>query len=45
MYEKPSLTRIGSFREVTRGGTFGGVFDNAADNYFELFFTGSPTTS
>jgi len=45
LYEKPSLTRIGSFREVTRGGTFGGAFDNQADNWVEFFFTGSPTTS
>ena len=45
MYEKPHLTRFGSFREITRGGSLSGNFDTSASNWVEFFFTGSPRTS
>lgn len=45
MYEKPTLQRYGTFREVTRGGSSSGNFDTSASNWIEFFFTGSPGTS
>ncbi|TVR59516.1 MAG: lasso RiPP family leader peptide-containing protein [Gemmatimonadales bacterium] len=45
MYEKPCLTRFGSFREITRGGSRSGNFDTSASNWVQFFFTGSPGTS
>jgi hypothetical protein len=43
VYEKPSLVRFGSFREVTLGGRERGHFDFAADNIWEFFFTPTPS--
>lgn len=45
MYEKPSLVRFGSFREVTRGGEGAWSLDWAADSWREFFFHETPTTS
>ena len=44
MYEKPTLQRYGTFREVTRGGSNSGNFDSSASNWIEFFFSG-PRTS
>lgn len=45
MYEKPSITRFGTFREITRGGPRDWAIDLAADSWKELFFQQTPTTS
>ncbi len=45
MYEKPSLQRFGTFREVTRGGSRSGNFDSSHSNWAEFLFTGSPSRS
>jgi len=43
MYQKPSLRRFGTFREVTRAGTMSGFGDTGGGIY--RFLTTSPTTS
>lgn len=45
MYEKPTLVRFGSFREVTRGGPWAWGLDFAADSWKDFFFHDEPTTS
>jgi len=45
MYVKPSLTRFGSFREVTRGGGWALSVDWAADDVREFILHETPTTS
>jgi hypothetical protein len=45
MYEKPSLVRFGSFRDVTRGGGLAWSVDFAADTIREFLFHETPTTS
>jgi hypothetical protein len=43
MYKKPSLERFGSFRELTRGGSFPASGDTTG-NWFADLITG-PTSS
>ena len=43
MYQKPSLQRFGTFREVTRGGTRSGFGDTGGGIW--RFLLTSPTTS
>jgi len=38
MYEKPSLQRFGTFREVTRGGSSSGNFDSSHSNWRVLLY-------
>ena len=45
MYNKPTLVRFGTFREVTQGGPINLAIDLAADNLRELFFHETPTAS
>jgi hypothetical protein len=44
MYVKPSLTRFGSFREVTRGGDWAWAIDSAG-GIWDTFLHTEPTTS
>lgn len=44
-YEKPSLIRFGSFREVTRGGGRAWALDFAASTWREFLLHRTPTTS
>jgi len=44
MYVKPSLTRFGSFRELTRGGPLSLDIDSAGGLWDTLFHT-EPSTS
>jgi hypothetical protein len=43
MYQKPSLQRFGTFREVTRGGVRRG-FGDSSGGFFRFIHT-RPTTS
>ncbi|HEU5208839.1 MAG TPA: lasso RiPP family leader peptide-containing protein [Longimicrobiales bacterium] len=45
MYQKPSLKRLGSFREITRGGGFAWALDFAADGWREFLLHETPTAS
>lgn len=45
MYEKPSLSRYGTFREVTRGGPVAFDIDTAANGLRDLFFHTEPSAS
>ena len=36
MYEKPTLVRFGSFRELTKGGSLVGNFDSAGDAWADF---------
>lgn len=44
MYQKPSLQRFGTFREVTRSGTQLGFGDTSAGSWIAFLIT-SPSTS
>jgi hypothetical protein len=42
MYQKPSLVRFGSFREVTRGGPVAFALDFSASNLRDFLFNETP---
>jgi hypothetical protein len=42
MYQKPSLVRFGSFRDVTRGGGWAWALDWAADSWREFLLHETP---
>lgn len=45
MYEKPSLVRFGSFRDVTRGGVGALSLDWAADSLKDFLLNKTPKPS